>query len=197
MRHDKLGIKAKAKKSLRQFIVSFSGNMEEMRQWVWAYLDDYEVSRFSWMRYEIFVDLVFPVLLEGYHEKDFKSTMWLGLLINNLMQAQSLYEKIDYRDDFDLLEECYIREPENRKVIDVLFFRIIKLLEYCEHEWPNGIPYHSIGATLEQCDKLRHYLELAREMDKESKNIEFLEQFENRLEQYEIRMKKYMASLKQ
>ncbi|GEM_PF-1272154 len=191
-----LGIKTKAKELLKQFIESFCGNIDEMRQWVWSYLAEYEESRYSSMRHEIFVHMIFPVLLEGYREKDFESTMWLGILMRELVQARSLHEKIDLRSDFSLLEECYKRDSENSKVIDILLHRLVKRLEYCEHEWPSGILNFNAGATLEQCEELRYQKELAVELDKDLKHTEFLRRFGVELDLYESKIRKYQASRK-
>ena len=77
------GLRKEAANSLRAFISSFKGK-DEIDKWVWEYLPDIKTNRSSRIRHEIFHKLVFPILKIGYDQKDFKCTLWLGKLAQNI-----------------------------------------------------------------------------------------------------------------
>ncbi|MGV8122752.1 MAG: hypothetical protein AB2L14_23570 [Candidatus Xenobiia bacterium LiM19] len=182
-----MGLKAKAKESLKEFIASFSDN-NEVAQWVWSYLSEFALNPQISMRYEIFEHLVFPVLLDGYKNNDFQSTLWLGKLIGKLEQVRSLHEKIDFKSDYSLFMECYNRNPDNQEVIELLLQNLVDWFKNNQHEWPIGILYDNNFATLEQCKEIRKKLAFARELDKKADYTEFFNQFEEKLNQHELKI---------
>jgi hypothetical protein len=182
-----VGLKAKAKESLGEFIASFS-DKNDKATWVWNYLSDVSLNR-QIIRYEIFEQLIFPILLEGYENKDFQSMLWLAKLIGEVEQARSLHEKIDFKTGYSLYMECYEKEPENQEVINLILHDLVQWFEHSQHEWPIGILYHANFATKEQCIEIRQKLAFARELDKKAISADFFAQFEDKLNQHESKLR--------
>ncbi len=131
------GLKKQASKSVRAFISSFQSS-KDIEEWVWEYLPKIATNRHSRIRHEIFCELVFPTLRDGYKNGDFASTLWLGKLSQNLYQLQSAHEALDGVSEIELYNRCHEIDPENDEVRLLLLKSIVSWLAYAEHEWPRA-----------------------------------------------------------
>jgi hypothetical protein len=183
------GLKKQASKSVRAFICSFQSN-KEIEEWVWKHLPKLETNRHSRIRHEIFHELVFPILREGYDNGDFTSTLWLGKLSQNFYQSKSVHEMLDWVSELDLYSKSHEIDPENDEARLLLLKSIVSWLEYAEHEWPSGILYGNDGATIEQCDEISSEVQRVLSLDKEFKYSDFIKQFNKKLSQYRARLNK-------
>src|SRR5690348_5477105 len=138
-----VGKKAQAKAVLERFLASF-GSGEEKEQWVRAFL---ESGDFGYrIRHEIYEQLVFPVLLKGYHAKDPWSLLWLAKTDQNLYSARWLHSQVDFKSEYQLLKELYEITPDEMTRNQLLRSNLT-WFEYCQHEWPAGILYGMDGAS--------------------------------------------------
>ena len=183
------GLKKEASRSLRAFISSVE-SQKEAEVWVWEYLPKLSKNRHSRGRHELFHEIVFSVLKAGYDDGDFKSTLWLGRLSQNLYQAKKLHVQLGYVTELGFYNQAYALEPENDEVRVLLLDSIVSWLQYTEHEWPSGILYGNNGATLEQCDEIALEVQRALSMDKEHQYSEFIKQYNKKLCQYRVRLNK-------
>ena len=147
------GLKTSAAKSLRAFISSFK-SQQEIEEWVWEYLPKLEKNKHLRIRYELFHELIYPILKTGYQNNDFASTLWLGKLAQNIFQAQRVHEDLGWVSELGLYEKSYEINPKNDEARLLLLRAIVSWLKYSEHEWPSGILYGKDGATIGQCDEI-------------------------------------------
>lgn len=190
LKYHKMGLRKKASQAIHSFISSFK-NKEEVHRWVWSYLQNLEsnVEQSFPMRYEIFRDLIFPILKEGYLKDNFECTFWLVKFIQSLYSSTFLHKELNYVSEHQLLRKCYELKPENQKVKKLLLKNIITDLQYSLHEWPSGILYGTNGANLEQCKEIRDSIIFAKVLDMRNEYRLFLEDFCNKLSQYESKLK--------
>ncbi|TVM33688.1 hypothetical protein [Oceanidesulfovibrio marinus] len=186
---DEKGLKDRAKAFLRAFIDSFADEKEK-EIWVWRYLEGIDVFReYIKLRYEIFEELVFPVLFRGFQSDHQKSLMWLGLLIPNLNQSMVAE---DVREEI-IESKCLVKavelDPEDYVAKAVLLLRLIDAFEYVQHEWPNGLVYYYKIFDLQKCAEFKSKVALARELDVKKQYGEFLDKFEERIKTYERRFR--------
>ncbi len=183
------GLKKEASKSVRAFISSLD-DQREAEAWVWEYLPKLSKNRHSRVRHELFHEVIFPVLKTGYEDGEFKSTLWLGKLSQNLYQAEKLHEQLGWVTELDFYKKAYKLDPENDEVRMLLLDSIVSWLQYTEHEWPSGILYGNNGATLDQCQEIAVEVQRVLSMDKEYKYSEFIKQYNKKLCQYRARLNK-------
>lgn len=183
------GLKKEASKSLRAFISSFEGN-EDVEQWVWKYLPTLKTNRHSRIRHEIFHELVFPALREGFHNNDFACILWLGKLSQNVYQSPSIHKELGWTSEIELYEKCHELSPENDEARLLLLKSVVSWLAYTEHEWPSGILYGNDGATIQQCDEISLVVQKVIGLDKEHRHSEFIKQYHKKLSQYRVRLNK-------
>ncbi|MDK1285721.1 hypothetical protein [Pseudoalteromonas umbrosa] len=187
------GLKKQAATSVKLFVESFKGE-EEVRNWVWSYLPNLEKNRHSCIRYEIFINLVYPTLKRGFEIGDYDSTLWLGKLIQNIYQTKGLFEELGSLVDMDFYKRCHEIDPENNHGNSLLLDSILNWFSYCEHEWPAGILYGNDGASIEQCEDIRNEAKFALSLVTEQADKDFIEQFLEKLIQYETRIIKALKS---
>lgn len=187
------GLKKQATASVKKFVDSFKSR-EEIKNWVWSYLPNLEKNRHSCIRYEIFINLVYPILKEGFESNDYNSTLWLGKLIQNVYQTKGIFEELGSLVEMDFYRKCYEIDSSNSEGRTLLLESILNWLSHCEHEWPSGILYAMDGATLEQCELIRKETDFAFTLASTERDIAFIEQFLSKLSLYEERLNK---SLKQ
>lgn len=183
------GLKKQASKSVHAFISSFQSS-KEIEEWVWEYLPKLETNKHSRIRHEIFHELVFPILSDGYAKRDLASTLWLGKLSQNIYQSKTAHEVLDWVTELDLYNKCHELDPENDEARLLLLQSIVSWLEYAEHAWPSGILYGNDGATIVQCDEISSEVQRVLSLDKEFKYSEFIKQFNKKLSQYRARLNK-------
>ena len=111
-----------AKKHIDKFIKSFA-NYEEKEAFTKVYLSDLEKREYKHIRHELFVNIVFPVLLNGYNNKDIQSMIWITKFIYDFYNHDSLCKQNGFYIGYELrhkhkmlLEECYEIAPDNEEV---------------------------------------------------------------------------------
>ena len=80
IKYEQMGLKSKTKECLKYFINSFE-NYKEKELWTIEYLPKLEFNENSRIRNELYEEIIFPVLLEGYNNKNIKLTIWMVKLI--------------------------------------------------------------------------------------------------------------------
>jgi len=178
------GRRAEAKVVLDEFIASFQ-SLGEKAVWVRAFLERQEFE--DKIRHEIYEELVFPVLLEGYSRKDAWSVCNLAKTSQNLYAAKSLHAAVEFRSEFQFLAEAYELEP-TEQIRKYLLDRQIRGFHYSQHEWPAGILYGSNGASLNECDEILQDVAAARTLDRENIHSLFLTEFEIKVKGYKSRL---------
>ncbi len=187
--YEEKGLKKKASEAVRGFIDSFE-NDEEREDWVLDYLSSLKLERHSKIRHEIFAELVYPILKNGYINQDFNSMLWLGKLAQNLYQNRHIHEEMDWVTELFLFKRSLEINPENDESRLLFLSVIVAWLEYSEHEWPSGILYGNDGATPEQCDEILVEVQRVMKLDKEHRYSAFIKQYIKKLNEYRERLNK-------
>ena len=185
VRYRDQGLKEKATEAITQFIDSFE-NYEEKELWTIEYLskrDKYICERTE-IRYELFEEVLFPVLLKGYNDKDVEFMLWLAKLCQDLYRNEKVWEKINRVTEEEILEECYHLEPDNEVIRKWLLKLKIRGVEYSIHEWPDGILYGHNGATIDECNIMLDELPLIKKLDKNNEHQELIQDFEDKMKEY-------------
>lgn len=183
------GLKKQAASSVKKFVESFE-NVNEIQAWVWEYLSELPKDSYGNIRHELFTGLIYPVLKDGYDRTDLECTLWLGKLIQNVYKDKNIHKELGYPSDLLLYRKCYEIDPENHENNGYLLRSIFSWLSHCEHEWPSGILYGMDGATLEQCKEIREEVAFARSLTDSKSDLDYLEQFLEKLAEYEKRLNK-------
>ncbi len=180
-----LGKKGQARLFLEQFVESFS-TFEEKVEWTKWYLEN---STFGHtIRHEIYENVVFPVLLDGYHRGDTWSLRWLVKTDQNMNKADHLGKQIDHKSALLMLKELYVSNPEDEETRSLLLERQIDWFQFSVHEWPAGILNGMDGATEEDCREILKDVETARTLDKENRYTDFLDDYETKVREYQHRI---------
>ncbi|GGC65172.1 hypothetical protein [Undibacterium terreum] len=175
------GRKAEATSALNVFISSFS-SLQEREEWARDYLEN-EYSGHK-VRHEIYQEIIFPVLVEGYRNSNAWCIKWLARTMQNLYQSKMLWEQVDGKTELQLLELLYSLCPESDETRMDLLQRKINWFRFSEHEWPAGILYGMHGASDEQCNKILKEVAQAHRLDKEGHYLQYLNQFEEKVREY-------------
>ncbi|MCG7497769.1 hypothetical protein MHO82_12935 [Vibrio sp. Of7-15] len=178
------GLRKQAAKSIQLFIGSFKDE-DEIRAWVWQYLLNLEKNQHCCIRYELFVNLIYPTLKKGFEVRNYESTLWLGKLAQNIYKTKGVFEELGSLTEMDFYRKCYELDATRSEGKELLRRCILDWLSYCEHEWPVGILYGNDGATVEQCSEIRQEAEFVRSLTVDKNEQAFIVQFLNKLEQYE------------
>ena len=178
------GKKSEAKAVLAEFIASFKTE-EQKRKWTWEFLECGEYGHK--IRHEIYAELIFPVLLEGYRRNDAHSLHWLAKTAQNLYANSALRSQVDNKGEYQFLQEAHKLAPseENR---NALLRWHLKWFGYCEHEYPAGILYGIDGATLAECEEILQGIEFVRTLDNGT-HAQYLHEFEAKVCEYRQRLK--------
>ena len=180
-----LGLKKKAAASVKQFVNSFE-NDDEIKSWVWSYLPKLEKNRHSCIRYEIFIDLVYPVLKKGFESRDYNSTLWLGKLVQNVYQTKGIFEELGSNVEMDFFRKCHEIDPNVEEGNELLLQSILSWLSHCVHEWPSGILYGMDGASIEQCKEIRSEANFVKLLSSKERELSFINDFLVKLTEYEL-----------
>jgi hypothetical protein len=184
------GIRSKVKECINKFINSFN-NFREKELWTIEYLPRLEKTRNGYIRNELFEEIIFPVLLNGYKKKNISLMIWLVKLYDNCYRNRKIWEEINYKSGFDIIKECYEIDEDNDEIIDLYLSIEIKGINYALHEWPCGILIGSNGMTLEDCEKeLLEEIPLIKKLDRNRKYTDFINDYESKLKVYIKRLKK-------
>jgi len=177
------GLKQQSKDALERFICSFS-DFSEKQTWVTENLSDLEVHSNGRLRNELFEELVFPVLADGYKNKQVHLMIWLVKFSKNLYQNQPLWHKIHGVTPYEIIRECYDLEPENTEIRDLCLQLGLEGIQYAIHEWPCGILLGPDGATKEACQAELVNVNFLRTLDHSGKYESQLADYENKLHEY-------------
>lgn len=184
-----LGFRTQARQHLQQFITSFA-SFTEKELWTHEFLENPECDLYR-IRYELYEQVVFPVLLSGYQKRDPWSVLWLARTAQNFYRVKHLHKQIDFKTDYGLLNECYLLDPSNYEVHKDLLNIQIQWLQYCIHEYPTGILYGVNGATIDECQKILSEVEFARKLDVEKIQDKFLNEVQSKVLEYIVRLRFY------
>ncbi|MDR2375875.1 MAG: hypothetical protein LBD96_05485, partial [Treponema sp.] len=105
LKYEQMGIKSKKKEYLNNFINSLE-NYNEKVLWTMEYLPKLKFNSNGRIRNELFEEIIFPVLLEGYNNKNINSMIWMVKLNQNFTQNEKLWKKVNYISDLSLIKEC-------------------------------------------------------------------------------------------
>lgn len=183
LKYEQLGIKAKEKECMERFINSFE-TYDEKEAWTIEYLPKLKTNGNSRIRHELFEKIIFPVLLEGYYNRNVKSMVWMVRTIRNLYQNKQLWEKTNYVLGWDLIRECYKIEPDNNDVTDLYLEIMIDAMRFRIHEWPFGILIGNTFAAKDECRKLLEEIPLVRKLDRNQEYTGFIAEYENIVNEY-------------
>ena len=185
---EKKGLKKQAKTLLYKFIDSFS-NYEEKRKWTFEFLPFLEKNQHSKIRHELYENIVFPVLLDGYNNHDVISMHWMAKTINNIYSSKILSKKIGDKTDVQIIKECYKIDPLNEEIVKTFLELEIRFISFSQHEWPSAILFGMNGASLEECLYIKNNLNFIRLLDKEKKYSKYINDYELKLDLYINRLK--------
>lgn len=178
------GLKKPAAEAVRQFIDSFETDAEKS-DWVWAYLPSLPINGQARIRHELFNELIFPLLFNGWRNEDWQSTLWLGKLMNNVYQTETLHRAMGYTTDIQLFQQCYQWQPNHPDVRQAYLSSLIRGLSFCGHEYPPIILAGNHAANIADCAEIRQEIELARALDNNGQYREFLDSLMSDVQQYE------------
>jgi hypothetical protein len=176
-----LGLRDDSKEKLMNFIDSFA-DIDEKEVWVRGFIEEGNFEHK--IRHEIFEQLVFPVLYEGYKENDFWAIWSLSKVSQNLYDSKAFWKKVDYNTDHSLLRRCFELNPEHQEVRKELLDALLGFFRYSMHEWPSGILYGNDGADQKQSQEILEEIGFARLLDSESLYEELLFDFEGKVREY-------------
>ena len=136
------------------------------------------------LRNELFEEIIFPVLINGYNNKNVKLMIWLVILSQNYYQNERIWERMNYKTDYQIIKECYEIEPGNNEVIELYLKLEIEKINFSVHEWPYGILYGMNFATKEECKLLLEKTEFVKGLDRKKKYIDYISDYENKILEY-------------
>lgn len=181
------GLRKEARKPLLAFIDSFQ-SMAEKIAWTQKYLPVWEQENGHKVQYELYEGVVFPALLNGYQQQELWSVKGLILTAQNLYQARHLWEQVDGKTDWMLLEEAQVLAPNDELLRQTLISKNINWFDSCQHEWPAGILYGHDGASVEECEEILQAVEKTRVLDCELIHQAFLDEFVDKVHTYSGRL---------
>jgi hypothetical protein len=181
------GRRSEAATAIRAFVESFS-NLKEKRLWSENYLAAQQYGHK--IRHDLFEDVVFPALLDGYLRSDPWSLRWLAKVTKNLYQSEHLWQQVGSKSSYTYLRELLALCPDDEAARIELLSYHVKWIEYGVHEWSFlGVILHgNDAAKLHQCDELREDLAYARKLDRDNKYAEFFLKYESQLAEYISRL---------
>ena len=183
IKNEKLGIKAKTKDCVNKFVQSFE-NYSEKELWTKEYLSKLEENSNGSIRNELFEEIIFPVLLNGYNNKNIPLMIWLVKLSQNYYQNNRIWKKLNYKSDIEIIKECYTIDPNNIEIIDLYLELEINRIDFSMHEWPYGILFGNSFATIDECKILLEKISFLNKLDRNKKYKEYINLYENRIKEY-------------
>lgn len=177
------GRKEEAKAALQEFLASFQ-TAEEKRAWVHDFLEHGAYGHR--IRHELYEQLVFPVLLDGYNRQEARSLYLLAKTAQNLYAARSLHAQIGRKTEQQLLREVYDL-TRDEEVGQNLLRANLRWFDYCQHEWPAGILYGADGASLSECEEILQEIAFSLTL---ATGVEeaYLQEFESRVQEWKNRL---------
>jgi hypothetical protein len=178
-----VGVKLKAKEFIGKFINSFE-DYTEKEQWTIEYLPKLEMDSNGRIRNELFEEIIFPVLLNGYNNKNILPMIWLAKLNQNYYQNNRIWKKINYKTEVEIIKECYDLKPDNNDVTDLYLEIMINRIDFNMHEWPEGILFGNSFATKDECEILLERIGFMNKLDKNKKYSKYLRDCEDKIKEY-------------
>lgn len=178
---DRSGRKSAATTAMQVFIGSFE-SIDEKRGWVVEFLKTFCPG--EKIRHELYAEVVFPVLLQGYRSSDVWSIEWLAATSQNLYRARNLWAQVEFITEHGLLHRWRTLAPESGRARDTLLKKMIEGFEYSEHEWPAGILHGMNGANIQECREIADAIAEARQLDVAGKYASYLAEFQKKLNVY-------------
>lgn len=179
------GRRQESGKVLSAFIASLASD-DERRSFSRTFLQQ-QFDR-DQIRHELYEEVIFPVLLEGFRQRDAWALLWLAKTRINLLRATRLWDQIDRTAPADLLRQAYAARPEDEAIREELLAFLMEGFHTCLHEWPSAILTAQGAAEAEDCVELLEEVELARRLDPEQRHAEFLHEVEEKVKQYQRRL---------
>jgi len=134
------GLKKLASEHIRKFIDSFA-NKSEMLLWSRSFLEQAEYG--YKIRHELYREVIFPVLFDGFKVGDAWSLFYLGKTAQNLYSDKSLHSQVEQLSDFEFFKRCYDISPELFDVRVSLADTVWRGVSFGVHEWPSGLCYEA------------------------------------------------------
>jgi hypothetical protein len=107
------GLKEEARTAIRRFVASFNG-LEEKEDWTRKFLSTLKPG--AVVRHELYEEVIFPVLVAGYENRNPWSLYWLAQTSQNLFKAKHLYQRIGAPSPLELLKEAYGLAPSSEEI---------------------------------------------------------------------------------
>jgi hypothetical protein len=167
------GRKQEAKVAIRRFVESFNSHKEK-EDWTRKFLSTQKPG--AALRHELFEEIILPVLVGGYENRDPWSLYWLAETYQN--HSSSTYRRLDLPAPQDLLKEAYALAPSSEEIRCGLLRSLLRGFEYMAHEWPAGLLYAPDSPWLTQYWEIRAEIQLARELDTSGKHNNEIAEFE-------------------
>ena len=180
-----IGIKPKIKEAIKKFIESFK-NDSEKESWTIEYLPKLEFDSNGRIRNELFEEIIFPVLWNGYKNKNVSLMIWLVKLEQNYYQNTNIMKSMGYKSSNQIIRECYEIDPNNEEIIDLFLELELKWISYATHEWTDEFPYILVGndgATKEECKKLLENISFLHKLDRNKGYSKYINEYEKKIKQ--------------
>lgn len=194
------GLKSEAREAISQFIASFS-SFDEKRAWTKQFLES-EIFGHK-IRHELYEQIVFPVLLDGYRKRDTWSILWLARTSQNFYASEKLFAALNFKTALALLQEAHeiavnspqltapeatsfqaqaleVAEAARQELLDAQ----IRWFDYSQHEWPEGILWGKDVSTRLECDEILAILSATRDLDTENLHANYFDEFEDKVRQF-------------
>lgn len=174
-------LRAEASEAMADFLKSFA-SIEEKRSFTyWFFKNDFDGKR---VRRDLYENVLFPSLFEGYKTSDPWSIKTLAETEENLYEAKELWGQIGYKTKLMLLRQYLSLRPNDFTARRRLLHEQINSFRYCEQDWPAAIIYGQHEATETECKKIAEEIVSARQLDKEHKYKGYIDEFEGKLNTY-------------
>jgi uncharacterized protein YsxB (DUF464 family) len=183
LKYEHKGIKSKTKEYVNMFIKSFENDMEK-GSWTIEYLPKFEQNSNGRIRNELFEEIIFPVLFNGYKNKDIKLMVWLVKLSQNYYQNNRIWKQLNYRSEMEIIKECYDIEPDNKEVQDIYLEIKINKMEFIIHEYPPYILFGNNVATKDECKILLDDIVFIKKLDRNNKYEKFINEYKRAIKEY-------------
>lgn len=175
------GRRKEATAALQAFAASFR-DLEEKRRWTESYLEG--GADLDKIRHELYEQVIFPVLLEGWRRDEPWSLWWLARTGRNFQRSKDLWLQLQHQTPAALLKKLHAMRPQDDQVRLAYLETRLDWLGFSGHEWPGGILYGMDAANLEQCGWIAEILAETRALDREGKHTGYLDQFEGWLAEW-------------
>lgn len=177
------GLKKAAGEALARFIGSFR-NDEERIEWTVRYLDRLCPSKdWTYIRFELYNDVLFPALIILYRRKDPRAPLWLALTSST--SGPGYHDDLADKTHKSLLLEAYVASGKSDDTRNALLTSILEAFDYKTHEWPSGI----LMSADDTFEGLRSDLRLASKLDESKRHEAEILRYQEMVDLYEERLR--------